>query len=165
MIDCSAAPVAVFLAVLILQLAMQFLHQASKSSQQEARVVSEIRSLLREANALAGPSTFAQSAKLRRAANAKEKELSQIRIEAKGKNASTKLVLFVVKACFYCAFVWWFWQTPVASVPAHLVQPFGKVLSFPSKVSEAQSLVQIGILPWLVLSTRVSLSIANAVLK
>ncbi|KAK1297081.1 hypothetical protein QJS10_CPB15g00232 [Acorus calamus] len=79
------------------------------------------------------PSTFAQAAKLRRAAAAKEKELAKCRECLNEKKSSYDLylrVLSVVKVLAYLVLSWSFWGIPVAAIPQQLVQPFGKMLSW-----------------------------------
>ncbi|XP_058102642.1 uncharacterized protein LOC131246483 isoform X2 [Magnolia sinica] len=72
-----AAPL-ILLFVFALELISMFLERHNKrglKSAEEVKLQQEIKELLKEASSLSTPSTFAQAAKLRRAAAAKEKEL------------------------------------------------------------------------------------------
>jgi len=131
---------------------------------EEVQVVQEIKRLLKEAKSLSTPSTFAQAAKLRRAAAAKEKELLQIRQKLSvEKGLSSQLHLMapkILKACIYLGFVWWFWGVPIAVVSTQLLQPLGSALSLRVGGSK-DCLVKIGIIPWLLLTTRVSVFVSR----
>lgn len=131
---------------------------------EEVQVVQEIKRLLKEAKSLSTPSTFAQAAKLRRAAAAKEKELLQIRQKLSvEKGLSSQLHLMApkfLKACIYLGFVWWFWGVPIAVVSTQLLQPLGSALSLRVGGSK-DCLVKIGIIPWLLLTTRVSVFVSR----
>jgi len=131
---------------------------------EEVQVVQEIKRLLKEAKSLSTPSTFAQAAKLRRAAAAKEKELLQIRQKLSvEKGLSSQLHLMapkILKAFIYLGFVWWFWGVPIAVVSTQLLQPLGSALSLRVGGSK-DCLVKIGIIPWLLLTTRVSVFVSR----
>ncbi|KAM1047517.1 hypothetical protein ACFX2C_026866 [Malus domestica] len=73
-----AAPI-VFIVVVAFQFLSRWLEQLKKGGVKNAtatRLRGEIKDLLKEASSLSQPSTFAQAAKLRRMAAAKEKELA-----------------------------------------------------------------------------------------
>ncbi|ONK72596.1 uncharacterized protein A4U43_C04F21050 [Asparagus officinalis] len=158
----SFSPFFIFLIVLALQALDGFLAIIKKrgsSSSEQAQLRQEIKQLLKEASSLSTPATFAQAAKLRRTAAAKEKELLKKKEEqAKDSKLSHGLygrTLLVLKVLLYIGLCWCFWTVPVAAVPQHLLQPFGSFLSWRSKDS-ATGLITVGIIPWLVLSSRVS---------
>ncbi|KAJ6398209.1 hypothetical protein OIU77_019085, partial [Salix suchowensis] len=72
-----AAPL-IFFIVVAFQFVSQYLHKLNKKGSKSATEIqlrAEIKQLLKEASTLSQPSTFAQAAKLRRLAAAKEKEL------------------------------------------------------------------------------------------
>ncbi|TVU10328.1 hypothetical protein EJB05_43851 [Eragrostis curvula] len=76
----SLAAIFVFLVVFALQLVDHYLDLARKrgsQSDEQLKLRQEIKQLLKEANQLSTPSTFAQAAKLKRLAVAKEKELAK----------------------------------------------------------------------------------------
>ncbi|KAL8215833.1 hypothetical protein R6Q57_022670 [Mikania cordata] len=102
------API-IFIFIFTLQLLDKYLaHLKTKASvsENDAQLRAEIKQLLKEAAALSEPSTFAQSAKLRRMAAAKERESLQ------------KILTYLI--CIVC-----FWRSPVAAISKELVQPFG----------------------------------------
>ncbi|NP_001144064.1 uncharacterized protein LOC100276891 precursor [Zea mays] len=158
----SLAAIFVFLLVSALQLLDRYLDLARKSgglSDEQIKVRLEIKQLLKEADQLSTPSTFAQAAKLKRLAAAKEKELAKMQEhDLKGKQSLydkyTKF-LSVTKVIIYAVLVLCFWSTPVTAVPQHLLQPFGKMFSWRC-VDTATGNVVVGILPWLFLTSRVS---------
>ncbi|XP_018626656.1 protein GET1-like isoform X2 [Nicotiana tomentosiformis] len=105
---------------------------------EELQLRAEIKQLLKEANAMSQPSTFAQAAKLRRMAAAKEQELVKNReklrkVMKSSYDSHTKtlmiLKLLITQVLMYLLLIIWFWRIPVASIPKQLVQPFGNVLS------------------------------------
>ncbi|XP_070052306.1 protein GET1-like isoform X4 [Nicotiana tomentosiformis] len=100
---------------------------------EELQLRAEIKQLLKEANAMSQPSTFAQAAKLRRMAAAKEQELvknrEKLRKVMKSSYDSHTKTLMILKVLMYLLLIIWFWRIPVASIPKQLVQPFGNVLS------------------------------------
>ncbi|CAF2130018.1 unnamed protein product [Brassica rapa] len=160
-----AAPLTFFL-VVAFQLLSKWLDQLQKkgssnnnTNTKEAELRSEIKQLLREATALSQPATFAQAAKLRRSAATKEKELA-LYVEQHNKdiNLSYDLygnVLNASKVVVYLILVLWFWRTPIAMIAKQLVQPFGELLSWGTG-GHLTGHVMVGIIPWLILSTRVS---------
>ncbi|KAF8700642.1 hypothetical protein HU200_033987 [Digitaria exilis] len=158
----SLAAFFVFLVVSALQLVDRYLDLARKrgsQSDEQIKLRLEIKELLKEANQLSTPSTFAQAAKLKRLAAAKEKELAKIQEQdTKGKQSlydKYRKILLVTKVIIYALLVLWFWSTTVTTVPGHLLQPFGKMLSWRG-VDSATGHVVVGILPWLFLTSRVS---------
>ncbi|OIT35326.1 PREDICTED: uncharacterized protein LOC109243541 [Nicotiana attenuata] len=134
----------------------------------ELQLRTEIKQLLKEANAMSQPSTFAQAAKLRRMAAAKEQELlknhEKLRKEMKSSYDSHTKTLMILKVLMYLLLIIWFWRIPVASIPKQLVQPFGKILSWQAG-GHVNENVMVGIIPWLILSTRVSKLICRKIFK
>ncbi|KAH0970970.1 hypothetical protein GBA52_023126 [Prunus armeniaca] len=173
-----AAPL-VFILVVVFQFVSRWLQQLKKRGVKTAtanRLRGEIKDLLKEASSLSQPSTFAQAAKLRRMAAAKEKELANYQeLHGKERKLSYELylkVLFISKVLTYLVLIWWFWRVPVASISQQLVQTLcitkliailidssccfaGKVLSWRAGGILNEN-VMVGIIPWLILSTRVS---------
>ncbi|XVF59894.1 hypothetical protein PTKIN_Ptkin07bG0312500 [Pterospermum kingtungense] len=156
-----AAPL-IFFIVMVIQFAtkrLQDLKKGASKTDKEIQLRGEIKQLLKEAASYSQPSTFAQAAKLRRSAAAKEKELANYQEQ---RSNEVKLsydlylkVLFILKVITHVVLVFWFWRSPIASVSQQLVQPFGKVLSWKTGGSINND-VMVGIIPWLVLCTRVS---------
>ncbi|XP_010547400.1 PREDICTED: uncharacterized protein LOC104819160 [Tarenaya hassleriana] len=162
------APLSFFIVVLF-QLLSKWLDRLKKNGSRntgEAELRSEIKRLLKEAGTFSEPSTFAQAAKLRRLAAAKEKELAKcLELQKREINLSYELygkVLFVSKAVIYISWVFWFWRSPIAIVPKQLVQPFGRLISWGAG-GELSGHVMVGIIPWLILSTRVSKYVCRAI--
>ncbi|CAL5072962.1 unnamed protein product [Urochloa decumbens] len=158
----SLAALFVFLIVSALQLADRYLDLARKrgsQSEEQIKLRLEIKQLLQEANQLSTPSTFAQAAKLKRLAAAKEKELAKIQEQNTKETQSLydkyRKILLVAKVLIHALLVLWFWSTPVTTVPRHLLQPFGKMFSWKG-VDSATGHIVVGILPWMFLTSRVS---------
>ncbi|XP_042414149.1 protein GET1-like [Zingiber officinale] len=160
--DSFFSPLCIFLLVVALQSLDGFLDIVKKkgmTSEEEVQLRKEIKELYKEASSLSTPSTFAQSAKLKRLAAAKEKEL--LRKQEERKKEKTWLyelsgrALLALKVLLYGGLVLRFWGVPVAAVPQHLLQPFGRVLSWKSG-NAATGQIMVGIIPWLVLTSRVS---------
>ncbi|KAF7129759.1 hypothetical protein RHSIM_Rhsim10G0196300 [Rhododendron simsii] len=112
------------------------------------------------------PSTFAQAAKLRRMAASKEKDLAKIQElhskEMKLSYDSYSKGLTILKVFTFFSLVCWFWRLPVAAISKQLVEPFGNaflVLVLMIRLMQ----MQVGIIPWLILSTRVSRFICRKV--
>ncbi|KAG6596276.1 hypothetical protein SDJN02_09004 [Cucurbita argyrosperma subsp. argyrosperma] len=138
---------------------LDHLKKRGSNNQVEMELRKSIKQLLREASTLSQPSTFAQAAKLRRSAAAKEKELANYQ-ESRSKKIKSSYglysrVLLISKVLIYIVLVCWFWRASVATVPHHLVQPFGRFLSWRAG-GTVNDYVKVGIIPWLILSTRVS---------
>ncbi|XP_065863132.1 protein GET1 [Euphorbia lathyris] len=156
-----AAPI-IFLIVIAFHFITWGLERSQKRASMNAKAIqlrTEIKQLLKEASTLAQPSTFAQAAKLRRLAAAKEKELTNCQ-ETHTKELKSSFeyylqIIFVVKIVTYFLLVCWFWRTPVAAISWRLVHPFGKLLSWGGGFYSSD-IVLVGIIPWLVLTTRVS---------
>ncbi|XP_010557417.1 PREDICTED: uncharacterized protein LOC104826422 [Tarenaya hassleriana] len=164
------APLTFFLVVLFRFLSM-WLDQVKKkgsstSNTREDELRSEIKMLLKEASSFSQPSTFAQAAKLRRLAAAKERELAKFQEQDKKEiNQCYDLygkVLLVSKVVIYISLGVWFWRTPIAIVSKQLVQPFGSFLSLGTG-GHLNGHVMVGIAPWLILSTRVSKYVCRVV--
>ncbi|KAI3665271.1 hypothetical protein L6452_43895 [Arctium lappa] len=165
-----AAPI-IFIVVLVFQLFDKSLANVKKKasmSEKDAQLRAEIKQLLKEAAALSEPSTFAQSAKLKRMAAAKERELAKSQESAseeiKTSFALYEKILMISKVVIYLSLIVWFWRIPVAAVSKELVQPFGRFLSWRTGGSFSDS-VMVGVIPWLILSTRVGKYLCNKVLK
>ncbi|XP_027077291.1 protein GET1 [Coffea arabica] len=165
-----AAPL-VFLIVVVFQLLSRYLELNKKKGikpDEELQLREEIKKLLKEANSYSGPSTFAQAAKLRRMAAAKEKELTKVQEMhsnvMKSSYDSHAKVLKMVKVFAYAVLIIWFWRIPVAAISERLVQPFGKILSWRAGGSVNDN-VMVGIIPWLIVSSRVSKIISRKVFK
>ncbi|XP_050241540.1 protein GET1 isoform X2 [Quercus robur] len=134
----SAAAPLTFTIVITFQLLSGWLERLKKKrGSTNATVIQfrgEIKQLLKEASSLSQPSTFAQAAKLRRLAAAKEKELANYQeSHSKEMKMSYDLylkVLFLFKVLTYFVLICWFWRVPVATISQRLVQPFGKLLSW-----------------------------------
>ncbi|XVF62293.1 hypothetical protein PTKIN_Ptkin08bG0205800 [Pterospermum kingtungense] len=106
-----AAPL-IFFTVIVFQYAtkrLQDLKKGASETDKEIQLREEIKQLLKQAVSFSQPSTFAQAAKLRRLAAAKEKELANYHYSPGGN-------LLV-------------WRLPVASVSQQLVQPFELIRS------------------------------------
>ncbi|XP_022741090.1 uncharacterized protein LOC111292783 isoform X3 [Durio zibethinus] len=147
-----AAPL-IFFIFIIFQFATKWLHDLKKGASKtdkEIQLRGEIKQLLKEAASFSQPSTFAQAAKLRRLAAAKEKELANYQVQQNKEVITHALLIF------------WFWRSPVASVSQQLVQPFGKVLSWKTGGSLNNN-VMVGIIPWLILCTRVTKFVCRVV--
>ncbi|GER37754.1 eukaryotic translation initiation factor 3subunit 7, partial [Striga asiatica] len=69
-------------------------------------------------------------------------------------NTYEKLLL-ISKVVTYVLLVLWFWKMPVTTISDQLVQPFGKLISWRAGRSLQDDLA-VGIIPWLIVSTRVS---------
>ncbi|KAF4354681.1 hypothetical protein G4B88_029525, partial [Cannabis sativa] len=158
----SLAPTLIFAIVIAFQFLSRWLEHLKKKGSKSATEIQlreEIKKLMKEASILSQPATFAQAAKLRRMAVAKEKELMKYQESHKNEQkVSCELyskVFFFVKMLTYLVLVCWFWRVPVATISEQLVQPFGKVLSWKGG-GILNDNVMVGIIPWLILSTRVS---------
>ncbi|TVU12207.1 hypothetical protein EJB05_45840, partial [Eragrostis curvula] len=158
----SLAAIFVFLLVSALQMldsVLDLLRKRGAITVDQLKLRAEIAQLLKEASALSTPSTFAQAAKLKRLAAAKERELSKVQeLNIKGKQSlydQYGRVLLITKVLIYGLLILWFWSIPVTTVPQHLLQPFGRMFSWRG-VDAATGRVVVGILPWLFLTSRVS---------
>ncbi|XP_068341234.1 protein GET1-like [Pyrus communis] len=148
-----AAPI-VFVIAVAFEFFSRWLEQLKRGGGKSAtatRLRGEIKDILKEASSLSLPSTFAQAVKLRRIAAAKEKELANCtsqELHGKEIKLSYDVLTYVVLVC-------WFWRVPVASISEQLVRPFGKVIPWRAGGVVNEN-VMVGIIPWLILSTRVS---------
>ncbi|GKV30200.1 hypothetical protein SLEP1_g39043 [Rubroshorea leprosula] len=159
----------IFFTVIAFQFATRWLHDLKKKGSRTDKDIplrGEIKQLLKEASSLSQPSTFAQAAKLRRTAAAKEKELANYQEQ---RSQEMKLsydlylkVMLIMKTATYFMLIIWFWGSPVASVPQNLVQPFGRLLSWKAG-GHLNDKIMVGIIPWLILSARVSRYICRMV--
>ncbi|KAL2522561.1 CHD5-like protein [Forsythia ovata] len=125
----------------------------------DVQLRAEIMQLLKEASGLSQPSTFAQAAKLRRMAAAKEKELvknqEMQKKEVKSSYDTQEKILKISNISAYVVLIIWFWQMPVATISEELVQPFGKMLSWRAG-GALRDHVMVGIIPWLIVFARVN---------
>ncbi|TKY70243.1 Tail-anchored protein insertion receptor WRB [Spatholobus suberectus] len=161
-----AAPL-IFLIVAAFQFAYYCLDHVKKSgsdNEKEIQLRAEIKQLLKEASSMSQPSTFAQAAKLKRLAAAKERELSQYQNSCHKDTALYSKVLLILKYLTYGVLLIWFWRVPVASISQQLVQPFGCLLSWKTGGVQNNS-VMIGIISWLVVSARVCRFVRRAYSK
>ncbi|XP_027362500.1 uncharacterized protein LOC113870099 [Abrus precatorius] len=161
-----AAPL-IFLIVAAFQFAYYCLDHFKKGgsdNEKEIQLRAEIKQLLKEAGSMSQPSTFAQAAKLKRLAAAKEKELSKYQNLYHKDNVLYSKVLLILKYFTYGVLVIWFWRVPVASISQQLVQPFGRLLSLKAGGVQNNS-VMIGIISWLVVSARVCRFVRRAYSK
>ncbi|KAK7250763.1 hypothetical protein RIF29_33421 [Crotalaria pallida] len=152
-----AAPL-IFLIVLAFQFASHWIDHLIKGgsdNEKETQLRAEIKQLLKEASSLSQPSTFAQAAKLRRMAAAKERELAKCQNVHVKDTALYSKVLLISKVLTYLILLIWFWRVPVASVSQQLVQPFGRLLSWRTGGVQNNN-IMVGIIPWLIVSSRVS---------
>jgi len=159
----GTAPLLLFSGLLLLQITLRFRGSPKKRmSTQKAELVRQIKELKREAEALNTPATFAKSAKLRRAAAAKEKELAALKqpsgVEAYGWLATKLSLSLVIKVAVILGLGGWFRQMHVASVPASLLRPFGGMLAVRGSDSD---MVNVSVMPWMVLSTTVASYLVN----
>ncbi|KAG5099761.1 hypothetical protein JHK82_044813 [Glycine max] len=95
-----AAPF-IFLVVLTFQFASNWIDHFKKSGsneEKETKLRVEIKELLKEASSLSQPSTFAQAAKLKRLAAAKERELAKCQSLHDMDNDLYSKVLLISKA-------------------------------------------------------------------
>uniref|UniRef100_A0ACD6APJ7 Uncharacterized protein n=1 Tax=Avena sativa TaxID=4498 RepID=A0ACD6APJ7_AVESA len=158
----ALAAIFVFLlvaAVHVLESMLDLARKRGSVSDAQIKLRVEIKEILKEASLLSTPSTFAQCAKLKRLAVAKEKELSKLQqSDTQGKQSLHEKygkVLLGTKVLTYGLLVLWFWSAPVTTVPNHLLQPFGRIFSWRG-VDAATGRVMVGITPWLFLTSRVS---------
>ncbi|XP_047336549.1 protein GET1-like [Impatiens glandulifera] len=156
-----AAPI-IFFTVVGFQFFAKYMERNKKRGMEtstEVQLRAEIKQLHKEASSFSQPSTFAQAAKLRRTAVAKEKDLTKIQEsrskELKSSYYSYSKALTFIKVFIYLVLVYWFWRVPIAAVPKQLVEPFGKMLSWKAGPPLNDNLM-VGIIPWLIVSTRVS---------
>ncbi|XP_004509441.1 protein GET1-like [Cicer arietinum] len=129
--------------------------KGGSEKEKEIQLRAEIKQLLKEANSLSQPSTFAQAAKIKRQAAAKEKELAKCQHLHAKDTALYSQVLFTSKILTYLILLIWFWSSPVASISQQLVQPFGRLLSWRTGGVQNNN-IMVGIIPWLAVSSRVS---------
>ncbi|KAL6509362.1 hypothetical protein OROGR_022672 [Orobanche gracilis] len=166
-----AAP-AIFILVFSFHFVSKYIESCKKkkgaTNDLDIQLRAEIKQLLKEASSLTQPSTFAQAAKLRRMAAAKEKELAKHQeIHEKDMKMSFgtyERLLMILKVVTYVVLILWFWKLPVTSISDQLVQPFGNLLSWRAGRSLKDNVV-VGIIPWLIVSTRVSKFICRKVLN
>ncbi|CAA6666654.1 unnamed protein product [Spirodela intermedia] len=158
----SPWPTAIFLLVGILQLIDRFIGRLKKKESrtaEENQLIEEIKELLKQASLLSTPSSFAHAAKLQRMAAAKQKELVKIQQENKKNKRvsydSCARAFMLLKVIIYLGLSWWFWGVPIAEVPRQFLQPLGRMLSWRA-ADPATDVIKVGIIPWLVLTNRVS---------
>ncbi|BBN04188.1 tail-anchored protein insertion receptor [Marchantia polymorpha subsp. ruderalis] len=160
-----SAAAAIFVILLLLHLFLEYYSRITPTGQlrpQERELVKEIRELHRAADALATPATFSKSAKLKRSAAAKEKELALLR-QNLALQKGWWLSLYstapnALEVVVYMILAQWFWHTSVATIPASFLQPvsFLQPYELSSNKESLGGEVAVGILPWLALTSRVS---------
>ncbi|XP_039065623.1 uncharacterized protein LOC120211071 isoform X2 [Hibiscus syriacus] len=136
-ISSLAAPF-VFFVVIAFQFAtkrLQDLKKGASKTDKEMQLRGEIKQLLKEAATYSQPSTFAQAAKLRRMAAAKEKELANCL------NSYCVSLMVLELSCCFCI------STSCATLWETVIR---EDLGFYS------NRVQVGIIPWLILCSRAS---------
>lgn len=160
-----ASPIVSFALLLLAHLASRlvalFLRKKKNLNPAEQQLASEIKDLLRQANSLTTPSTFAKAAKLKRTAVAKERELTQLR-QSLGKEQPWFLSWHMVlpkamKVIMYLVLAYWFWGSPISTVASRSIHPFDKTLAWKTHDDDYQdgNLSKIGILPWMIICMRV----------
>ncbi|KAI3464489.1 hypothetical protein Pfo_021152 [Paulownia fortunei] len=133
-----AAPV-IFIVVFYFHFVSKYLESYKKKkgsmSDLDIQLRAEIKQLLKEASSLSQPSTFAQAAKLRRMATAKEKELAKHqemhKKDMKLSFDTYEKLLMISKVVTYVVLILWFWKIPVTTISDQLVQPFGSIFRSP----------------------------------
>ncbi|KAL3839993.1 hypothetical protein ACJIZ3_024584 [Penstemon smallii] len=168
----SLATTVIFILVFSFHFASKYLESCKRKkgaiNDVDVQLKAEIKQMLKEASSLSQPSTFAQAAKLRRMAAAKEKELLKNQEmhnkEMKSSFGTYEKLLTATKVSTYLMLILWFWGIPVAAISDHLVQPFGNLLSWRAGGSLKDN-VMVGVIPWLIVSTRVSKFICRKVLN
>ncbi|KAL5063581.1 hypothetical protein RYX36_025318 [Vicia faba] len=152
-----AAPL-IFFIVLAFQFASYWIDHFKKigsEKEKEVQLRAEIKQLSKEANSMSQPSTFAQAAKLKRQAAAKEKELAKCQDLHTSDTTLYSKALLISKVLTYLILLIWFWRSPVASISQQLVQPFGRLLSWRTGGVHNNN-IMVGIIPWLAVTSRVS---------
>ncbi|KAL8482126.1 hypothetical protein ACS0TY_028328 [Phlomoides rotata] len=149
----SFAAIVVFVIVFLLHFVTKYLesHKRKKGpdGNLDVELREQIKQLLKEASSLSQPSTFAQAAKLRRMAAAKEKELAKY-LEMQKKEmsfGSCEKLIMISKIVSYIVLIIWFWKIPVTTISDQLVQPFGKLLSWRSGRSLKDHVVVMTLFP------------------
>ncbi|XP_047319204.1 protein GET1-like [Impatiens glandulifera] len=165
-----AAPI-IFFTVVSFQIFAKYIERNKKRGMEtasETQLRAEIKQLHKEASSYSQPSTFAQAAKLRRTAAARERDLAKIQEsrskELKSSYYSYSQALTILKVFIYFVMVFWFWRVPIAAVPRQLVEPFGKLLSWRAGPPLNDNLM-VGIVPWLIVSTRVGKILTRRVIN
>ncbi|KAL7106118.1 hypothetical protein ACP275_07G091400 [Erythranthe tilingii] len=101
-------------------------------------------------------------------AAAKEKELAKNQEmhdkDVKLSFGTYEKLLTISKVATYVVLILWLWKIPITTISDQLVQPFGKLLSWRSGAYLKDNVV-VGIIPWLIVSTRVSRFICRKVLE
>eukprot|EP00250_Pteridium_aquilinum_P003829 c14106_g1_i1 orf=103-645(+) len=167
-----AAPIVSLALLLLAHLASRmlalFLRTRRKPSLAEQELASHIKDLLRQANSLSTPSTFAKAAKLKRTAVAKERELIQLRhINGKEQRWSLSWHAVIPKALqtlMYLSLAYWYWGYPLSTVPSQSLHPFDNTITWRTFSCQDRNLTKIGILPWLVICSRVCIILAKKVI-
>eukprot|EP00271_Cylindrocystis_brebissonii_P006756 TRINITY_DN19550_c0_g1_i1.p1 TRINITY_DN19550_c0_g1~~TRINITY_DN19550_c0_g1_i1.p1 ORF type:complete len:194 (-),score=38.27 TRINITY_DN19550_c0_g1_i1:673-1254(-) len=133
---------------------------------QERKLLKELKELRRKAEDLITPDTFAQAAKMQRAAAAKEKEVQKLREERARGQIGAIFFRFVgpllLQSLAYSFLVWHLWRQPMVLLPPGLLSPLGRVLSFPFGTTW-QGGGAVAILPWLAVCTRVCKTLTSSV--
>ncbi|KAL2636049.1 hypothetical protein R1flu_007528 [Riccia fluitans] len=163
-----SAAAAIFAVLLLLHLFADFLSRIAPTtplSPKERELLNEIRELHKAADSFSTPSTFAKAAKLKRQATVKEKEFAVLR-QDQSRQRNWWLTLYsttpnTLKIVVCIILALWFWRTSVATVPVSLLQPFEFLVSANKKSVGGE--LTVGIISWLVLTSRVSKFISTKV--
>ncbi|KAI5064448.1 hypothetical protein GOP47_0021118 [Adiantum capillus-veneris] len=163
------APIVSLLLLLLAHLASRMLalclRTKRKLSPAEQQLASEIKDLLRQAGSLTTPSTFAKAAKLKRIAVAKERELVQLR-HSHGKEQDWPFLWHilnpnVLQVLVYAILVYRYWGSPLLTIPSQSIYPLDSTISWRTAALQNNGAVKIGILPWLLVCSRVCIFLAK----
>nr|ACU17964.1 unknown [Glycine max] len=133
-----AAPF-IFFVVLAFQFASHWIDHFKKSGsdkEKETKLRGEIKELLKEASSLSQPSTFAQAAKLKRLAAAKERELAKCQNLHHKDDALYSKVLLISKRLF--AMRRYGGGILYAALPLHMQRGCFRIRSHDQQVTKAQ---------------------------
>ncbi|KAI5063823.1 hypothetical protein GOP47_0020493 [Adiantum capillus-veneris] len=111
------------------------------------------------------PSTFAKAAKLKRIAVAKERELVQLR-HSHGKEQDWPFLWHilnpnVLQVLVYAILVYRYWGSPLLTIPSQSIYPLDSTISWRTAALQNNGAVKIGILPWLLVCSRVCIFLAK----
>ncbi|KVI03000.1 hypothetical protein Ccrd_018703 [Cynara cardunculus var. scolymus] len=162
-----AAPI-IFIVVLVFQLfdkSLAHMKKKASMSEKDAQLRAEIKQLLKEAAALSEPSTFAQSAKLKRMAAAKERELAKTGSLLSMVNSHLPQLLYYLATVLARSRVSQQGDKNIIRLVRENSDDFkGRFLSWRTGNSFSDS-IMVGVIPWLILSTRVGKYLCSKVLK
>ncbi|GBG61055.1 hypothetical protein CBR_g18647 [Chara braunii] len=125
---------AVFFAEALARL-FSYMFPVRRPSKTEQSIWKQYKALEREADTLTTPDTFVEGARKRRLANAKKKELENYRRMKATKLSAWKVARivmpYVIRWGAYIYLAYSFWHFPISVLPAELLVPVGRMLSFP----------------------------------